>query len=724
MALKKGCSVDQTTCGVGGAGGSLAGRGGVSAGGAGLSDRNTSLTHSISIVVELAKEPSLSQSTNDGEEQQQVVDNPTTIGQEMSGNRVANISGDSSEENEATAASKREKIEEITISTTSGEDEDEEDDGSECLASELSRKIVLVDEADRILRIRAQSAEPSPLTATPACLASARPPSPSKVVRDFGRGASIGSMSIRGSHHTRGGATGSSSSSSAMTMTTGCRCCTRRSIGGSSGELAERGELRKLGMRRNTHHQLGSAQLSDLAARRTQSRRPLSQTLSSTTTTATAMGTGAAASRQLMGISAQSNLTGPPGALLRNLPAHRRQSLQISLLSGGSCSPCKFLNEEEVRGEREFNEQLRSLKSPDSFYQQQKQQQLQLQSAVAAATSGKLDFTCSLGDFNSPPSPSSFILSSGRQQRCRSTSGLDPRELATVVGHKSQEQQQQLQSQLQLRYQQATSGDASVEGAFEQRLAATTTTGGGRQHFQQASGPPIQRHQQRRVSFSCLDPVIPSAHLQSFQQVSALGTRLAAGSTIQQQKRASIACHPGHFTHSSSGSSPTQPLTPPPPILKNATPIRLTRPPATAKDFQAQEANRQHPSGSSTATTTSGQLDQQQIQQKRHSVACSSFATTTTSPSPTTTPRLATHLLTHRQDSGQSSEESSGRGTGEMGDENTSSKESVVSSQIREAQTQETNSTSGKSIISFFPLILYIGCSGPETELDVRQKCS
>lgn len=201
---------------------------------------------------------------------------------------------------------------------------DDDDEDSESVSTDLARKVVLVDEADKILRSRAQSAEPRfDLDTGGARIPTGKPPVPLRLAE----------------HQCQ-------QRQSQAGLTTTC--------GGSSssGELAERGELSKLGMRRFTHHQVNFSPFA------THSDAPL------------AAGAVADQVRRLADSSgAEGNLFSASshkqqaGSLVKSWQ-QRRQSLQISLLTGSS-SPSKSLTEEEFRGEREFNEQVRNSRSPE-----------------------------------------------------------------------------------------------------------------------------------------------------------------------------------------------------------------------------------------------------------------------------------------------------------------------------------------------------------------------
>lgn len=224
-------------------------------------------------------------------------------------------------------------------------DNDDDDDDSESMSTDLARKVVLVDEADKILRSRAQSAEPRfDFDSNGARPPTGKPPVPPRLAEQRQR-------QHRQSLACMGATCGGSS---------------------SSGELAERGELSKLGMRRFTHHQVGPGAVgapSDAS--------PLADSSGAVANRAPQTLNSVESPSSLFLASLQKQ---PPVSLVKTWQ-QRRQSLQISLLTGSS-TPNKSLTEEEFRGEREFNEQVRNSKSPEipnqALVQQQQQQQLNL----------------------------------------------------------------------------------------------------------------------------------------------------------------------------------------------------------------------------------------------------------------------------------------------------------------------------------------------------------
>ena len=299
------------------------------------------------------------------------------------------------------------EMEETAPETEADEEAEAEFEGEACLSSELARRVVLVDEADRILlRDRAQSAEPGALSACCRKLAAgATESSP-------GRGSSSSSPPAQ--------ALQSDASLEPMSPSSG-------------GELAERGEISQLSMRRNTHHNVAptsganfSTSGSNFSRASPLAMRPSSATKSqagskllfqfhrqqqqhqvSASSTAASNSPNSAHCLSSSSSSSPSSSTtqltsspqpqtiarspsgrpklsplplcGPNELELARFEAsrasqtkHRRQSLQVSLLAGGHYYCCRdssrSLTEEELRGEREFNKQVRSAaRSPEVF---------------------------------------------------------------------------------------------------------------------------------------------------------------------------------------------------------------------------------------------------------------------------------------------------------------------------------------------------------------------
>lgn len=243
------------------------------------------------------------------------------------------------------------------------EEADEEVDEDACLSSDLARRVVLVDEADRIfIRNRTQSAEPSDLSACCRNFSSgsserrSESTSPPALPRFELSCAELRSAQRKCRTHSLGPSSCVAAAAAAAAAAAGGHG------DGSSGELAERGELSKLGMRRNTHHHVNFAGAAPLAMR------PNATANRSPTRFPFHLGSS-------RGNNNNHNLETQQAFHKQ----HRRQSLQISLLTGGHycCrDTSRSLTEEELRGEREFNEQVRSAaKSPEFSSRQQQQQQ-------------------------------------------------------------------------------------------------------------------------------------------------------------------------------------------------------------------------------------------------------------------------------------------------------------------------------------------------------------
>lgn len=393
--------------------------------------RNPPLMHSVSIVVELAVEKQPTEESSDEEDLAESIDiKAAMIGEK----KQSDLS-----------SSRQTKEVEGTISTKSKgdnddydeeEEEEEDDEAASCLSSDLARKVVIVDEADKILQFRAQSAEPR-IGATSSGEGGI------ETLQD------VGLLSLSGTKTTTttttttectiqkpAGSTASRPSTTMRSNTIAGRECP--SIGaalrdsrkwqrantqagpysstsgasGSAGELAERGELAKLGMRRYTHHQViynpapiggvrggvGLASASSSATMGPPRVGAYSAQLDTDCPQKKSVGGNIQAqsyqrqqqdgdqSMQLWQSSASSPTSSSPllalsGGLssptavatklasgtgsVKNWP-QRRQSLQINLLGSCGSGVCKSLTQEELRGEREFNEQVRNAKSPDS----------------------------------------------------------------------------------------------------------------------------------------------------------------------------------------------------------------------------------------------------------------------------------------------------------------------------------------------------------------------
>lgn len=417
------------------------------------------LMHSVSIVVELARE---SIGGHDDDDTRQAFGSTTRV-------------GDQCETPKASPTSVGRKIDDVRESDESveaaaannQEDEDDDDDDCEGLSSDLARKVVIVDEADKILHTRAASAESAAAAANHCCccccsggqISGAGATTAGRAQQQSAGTAAADGAAPRGP--TRSATTCSGEQSTGSERSTnqlpprlperalaGLRSSTiERDCSGEwrhrfasvgqrmaslAGEtcrsearssektdekpppppgVAEHGELTKLSMRRYTHHSLNLAGGGGhFAINHSISGSPRLAPRDQISSTAQ-LGDGAAAGREgeistaTTGGSAalalarsntihqqQQQQPGSPTAAATRDWSQRRQSLQISLLSHYhhhhhhhhhhqhyqhqqqpkntchccSSAPGKSLTEEEFRGEREFNEQLRQAKSPEA----------------------------------------------------------------------------------------------------------------------------------------------------------------------------------------------------------------------------------------------------------------------------------------------------------------------------------------------------------------------
>lgn len=411
------------------------------------------LMHSVSIVVELANEAKTGRDDETGE-------SDAKLGE----GRPANE--EPCESSGPTGEAPR---------NTDDDEEDEDDDDGECLSSDLARRVVIVDEADKIFRGRAQSAEPRVFEQRPdtPTLAGAHPRSESAQPLAPDQQQQLS----RKTRHSLACPLAPALAPGGHTL----------GLGAGGGELAERGALIKLGMRRNTHHHVnfnpaalvmaqppaGPSALAPASGASAQQTHPSSKSGAggAPTKCANQVDQQQQQPRQWSLASVGHSQGGAAGATHWPFAAnqhhqHRRQSLQIGRLTG-ACQSSRSLTEDELRGEREFNEQVRSAKSPEGFH---------LSSAFSANV-----YTNSLASRPELATRSAANLSrqqSDNQQRCQWTSGGE------------------------LSSSPATDKYLATSKAGQQERAGSRGSSGG------AGAPLPILHGQRRVSFSSIDPIV------------------------------------------------------------------------------------------------------------------------------------------------------------------------------------------------------------------------
>jgi len=334
------------------------------------------LMHSISIVVELAREP-----PRDGlEEEESEAD---TCSSQISEKKSIEQEDEQLGELRKTKLALMGSTESYAEEGDNEEEEEEEDDDRDCLSSDLARKVVIVDEADKILRTRASSTEPQKDMAdgpTKELFTSGRgqkpaiPPRPpnmrsSTMIEDRGRkNWPPSEFDLNHDHGANSATCGGEGSLSGNSMS---KCA---SLGGSAhGEFGPE----RLGMRRNTHHSVNldrqaasgasalGACVRPMRAKQKQHTRSGSAQLDPQAMVCLAAlkgDSGNSVQVETIGNAIETTPTKLGSPINRNW-SQRRQSLQFSLLAGRS--PSRSLREEELRGEREFNEQVRGSKASD-----------------------------------------------------------------------------------------------------------------------------------------------------------------------------------------------------------------------------------------------------------------------------------------------------------------------------------------------------------------------